>query len=507
MVNEEQKLYVAHSDHPLLLEPKMANRHGLIAGATGTGKTVSLQVLAESFSDLGVPCFMADMKGDLSGVSKAGAINKFIAKREEQFGVKFNFQPYPTEFFDVYGEQGHPIRVTVKSFGVTLFSRIMSLSETQEGVLNAVFRICEDKNMQLDDLKDLRSALNYVGQNAKEFQTEYGNLSSASIGAIQRSLLALESQGGNLFFGLPEFDVMDFGIGKTDKSGKGTINILAADKLYNNPRLYSAFLMWLLNSIYEKMPEVGDMDKPKFVFFFDEAHLLFDDASRSLLEQIEKIVRLIRSKGVGVYFITQNPMDIPEDVLGQLGNKVQHALRAFTPKDQKAVKAVAQSFRQNGSFDTEAALLELETGEALISFLDAKGAPSVVERAKMLCPQGQIGPITDEERKEAIEKSPLKKKYGEMQNRESAYEILSKEAEEKKKAEEAAAQEKQKAEEAKLKEKEAKQKEKEEKQKEKEERQTAKKKSGDSAMTKVLVSIGKKLGNSLINVLTRKLFK
>lgn len=496
MLDNENRLYVAHSDHPLFIEPKMANRHGLIAGATGTGKTVSLQVLAESFSDLGVPCFMADMKGDLSGVYKAGTLTKFIEKRQNEFGVQFDFQPYPVQFFDVYGAQGHPMRVTVKEFGVMLFSRIMSLSETQEGVLTAVFKIAEDKDMPLDDLKDLRALLNYVGQNAKDFQTEYGNISSVSIGAIQRNVLALQEQGGDLFFGLPEFDIDDFfGIEKINGIKKGMINILAADKLYNNPRLYSAFLMWLLTSIYNKMPEVGDADKPKFVFFFDEAHLLFNDASKTLLEQIEKVVRLIRSKGVGVYFITQNPMDIPENVLGQLGNKIQHALRAFTPKDQKSVKAVAQSFRTNESFDTEKALLELETGEALISFLDEKGAPSIVERAKMLCPQGQIGPITEEERAEAISNSGLERKYGKTLDRESAYEILQKIEEKRKEQEEKAKREKEEEAERKAKEKEE----------AKEKKASSKKQSAFwKAMGKLGTSLGKTLGNAIIKSITGK---
>lgn len=499
MVNEEGKLYVAHGTCPLTLEPKMANRHGLIAGATGTGKTVSLQVLAESFSDLGVPCFMADMKGDLSGVSKAGELTNFIAKRETEFGVKFDFQPYPVQFFDVYGAQGTPLRVSVKEFGVMLFSRIMDLTDTQEGVLNAVFRICEDKNIKLDDLKDLRAALNFVGQNAKEFQTDYGNLSSASIGAIQRNLLALESQGGDQFFGLPVFDVEDFMVTENVNGvKKGIINILAADKLYNNPRLYSAFLMWLLTSIYNKMPEVGDLDKPKFIFFFDEAHLLFDDASKVLMEQIEKIVRLIRSKGVGVYFITQSPTDIPEDVLGQLGNKIQHALRAFTPKDKKAIKAVAESFRANESIDTETVLLELETGEALISFLDEKGAPRVVERAKMLCPQGQIGPITEEERQTIIKSCSLQQKYGEVMDRASAYEYF-KNLEEKKKAEE---------ERLRLEKEEEEREEREEREREKEKKASKKRSSKsetNSFWNKVIIPIAKSFGNQLVRNLMKKM--
>lgn len=497
MLDSEKRLYVAHSDKPLFVVPKMANRHGLIAGATGTGKTVSLQVLAESFSELGVPCFMADMKGDLSGIYKKGELTKFIEKRQNEFGVQFDFQPFPARFFDVYGEQGHPLRVSVKEFGVILFSRIMDLTDTQEGVLNAVFRIAEDKGMPLIDLKDLRSMLNFVGQNAKEFQTDYGNISSASVGAIQRNLLALEGQGGDLFFGEPAFDVMDF---IQMDGGKGVVNILAADKLYNSPKLYSAFLMWLLTSLYSKLPEVGDMDKPKFIFFFDEAHLLFDDASKVLMEQIEKVVRLIRSKGVGVYFITQNPMDIPEDILGQLGNKVQHALRAFTPKDQKAVKAVSQTFRKNDSFDTEKAILELETGEALISFLDEKGAPSVVERAKMLCPQGQIGPLTAEERKVAIESSALYGVYEKVRDRESAHEILQEEEARRKREEERLEEEKKR--------------EMEREKEEKASRNSKKSSSKSSAKTsssplwnlaeKVLTSVGRSLGTALINKLTKK---
>ncbi len=493
MLDNENRLYIAHSDHPLYIEPKMANRHGLIAGATGTGKTVSLQVLAESFSDLGVPCFMADMKGDLSGVYKEGTLTKFIEKRQNEFGVTFDFQPYPVQFFDVYGEQGVPMRVTIKNFGVLLFSRIMSLTDTQEGVLAAVFRICEDRNMPLDDLKDLRAALNYIGQNAKEFQTEYGNISSISVGAIQRNLLALEEQGGDLFFGLPEFKIEDFFVTeRMHDTKKGMLNILAADKLYHNPRLYSAFLMWLLTSIYNELPEVGDLDKPKFIFFFDEAHLLFDDASKALLTQIEKIVRLIRSKGVGVYFITQNPMDIPENVLGQLGNKIQHALRAFTPKDQKAVKAVAQSFRTNESFDTEKALLELETGEALISFLDEKGAPNVVERAKMLCPQGQIGPITEEERKKAIKESGLEKSYRETEDRRSAYEIL---------IDDAKKQEEQRSKELAAKEEESKRKQKE---KEDAKAQKASKKRNKAIWKWISTNILKPLGKALVRSITKK---
>lgn len=379
MLNPDKKLYVAHSNGPLFILPKMANRHGLIAGATGTGKTVSLQVLAESFSELGIPVFMADMKGDLSGISKAGTLNKFITKRQEEFGVEFNFQGYPTRFFDVFAEQGHPLRTTISDMGPLLLSRLLNLNDTQAGVLNIVFRIADDNKLLLIDLKDLRSMLTFAGDNAREYTLKYGNISAASIGAIQRGLLHLEDQGGNLFFGEPEFNVFDFI--QTD-NGKGVINILAADKLLNSPKLYATFLLWMLSSLYEELPEVGDLERPKFIFFFDEAHLLFDEAPEVLMDKIEQIVRLIRSKGVGVYFITQNPLDIPETILGQLGNRIQHALRAFTPRDQKAVKTAAQTFRQNPAFDTEKAIMELGTGEALVSFLDEKGAPSVVELAR-----------------------------------------------------------------------------------------------------------------------------
>ncbi|MCQ2194999.1 MAG: DUF853 domain-containing protein [Paludibacteraceae bacterium] len=421
MLDRNDNLYVAHSDKPLYICSKMANRHGVISGATGTGKTVSLQVLAESFSELGVPVFMADMKGDLSGVYKAGSLSKFIEKRQDEFHVRFDFQPYPARFFDVYGEQGHPLRATISDMGPLLMSRLLELNETQTGVLTAVFRIADDNGLLLIDLKDLRAMLHFVGEHSSEYTVKYGNISSASIGAIQRGLLRLEEEGGEKFFAEPAFNVMDF---LQREAGKGVINILAADKLFNAPKLYGAFLLWLLSSLYNQLPEVGDQPKPKFVFFFDEAHLLFKDASKVLLEKIEQIVRLIRSKGVGVYFITQNPMDIPESILGQLGNRIQHALRAYTPKDKQAIHAIAQTFRENKDFNTEQAILELETGEALISFLDEKGAPSVVERAKMLCPQGQIGPLTSDERARAIERSPLYGTYEKSFDRESAYEIL-----------------------------------------------------------------------------------
>ncbi|MCQ2218069.1 MAG: DUF853 domain-containing protein [Paludibacteraceae bacterium] len=509
MLDQNDNLYVAHSDKPLYICAKMANRHGVISGATGTGKTVSLQVLAESFSELGVPVFMADMKGDLSGVYKPGSLSKFIEKRQAEFGVHFDFQPYPARFFDVYGEQGHPLRATISDMGPLLMSRLLELNETQTGVLTAVFRIADDNGLLLIDLKDLRAMLHYVGEHSSEYTMKYGNISSASIGAIQRGLLRIEEEGGDKFFGEPAFDVNDF---LQREKGKGVINILAADKLYNAPKLYGAFLLWLLSSLYSQLPEVGDLDKPKFIFFFDEAHLLFKDASKVLLEKIEQIVRLIRSKGVGVYFITQNPMDIPETILGQLGNRIQHALRAYTPKDKQAIHSIAQTFRVNKNFDTEQAILELETGEALISFLDEKGAPSVVERAKMLCPQGQIGPLTSDERSQAIKKSPIYGTYEKMFDRESAYEVLQVQSEKEQKRIEA--------------EKQAAQEEKERAAREKEQakaRKEAEKKSSSSSSSRskkstvektadkflgtLATTIGRNLGNKLLRSIFDTLLK
>ncbi len=404
---EANLLHAAFSDRLIGIVPKMANRHGLIAGATGTGKTVSLQVLAEGFSQMGVPVFMADMKGDLSGVAKEGKMNKFMEKRQAEFGVEYGFQAFPVEFFDVFKEQGNPIRVTVNDLGSQLLSRILELNDTQEGVLTITFRVSREQNMPMETLDDLRKMLTYVSEHAQELSATLGAVSTASVGAIQRALLRLEEEGGDKFLCGKSFNVMDF---IKTKDGKGVINILAADKLGNSPLLYSTFLFWLLTALYENLPEVGDADKPKFVFFFDEAHLLFNDTQKAVLDKIEKIVRLIRSKGVGVYFITQSPIDIPENVLAQLGNKIQHALRAFTPKDQRTIKSVADGFRENPKFKSEEALLELETGEALISFLDEKGAPTMVERAKMLSPAGQIGPITEEERREFITKSSFYEK-------------------------------------------------------------------------------------------------
>ncbi len=420
------QLYVAHGVAPLYLNAHMANRHGLIAGATGTGKTVSLQVLAEAFSAEGVPVFMADVKGDLSGIGKPGTMNKIIAARTEEFGLKdFSFQPYPVCFYDTFGKQGHPLRTTISDIGPLLLARLLNLNETQSGTLNLVFRIADDNGWLLIDMKDLRAMLDHVGKNAKQYTTSYGNVSSASIGAIQRGLLVLEDQGGNLFFGEPAFDIFDL---IRTQEGKGMVNILAADRLMQSPVLYSTLLLWLLSDLYEKLPEVGDLPKPKLVFFFDEAHLLFDDAPKVLTDKIEQIVRLIRSKGVGVYFISQSPSDIPNNVLGQLGNRVQHALRAYTPRDQKAVKVAAQTFRPNPALNTEQVITELGVGEALVSFLDQSGRPSMVERAKMLSPHSQIGPLTDDERAALIKRSSIYGKYDQSFDRISAYEKLQEQA-------------------------------------------------------------------------------
>ncbi|MBR4854511.1 MAG: DUF853 family protein [Alistipes sp.] len=441
---KDSQLYVAHSaTGPINIIGKMANRHGLIAGATGTGKTVTLQVLAETFSQAGVPCFMADMKGDVSGISQTGKLSGFIEKRCNEFGIdpsSLKFEGCPVRFFDVYGQQGHPMRTTIKNMGSMLLSRLMDLNDTQAGVLALTFRIAEDEGLPLIDMKDLRLMLDYVAKNSQSYSTTYGNVSAASIGAIQRSLLTLAEQGGDKFFGEPAFDIFDL---LQTEGGRGVMNILAADKLMLQPKLYSTFLMWLLSEIYDKMPEIGDMELPKMVFFFDEAHMLFKDTSKALTDKIEQIVRLIRSKGIGIYFISQSPSDLPEAILGQCGNRVQHALRAFTPKDQAAVKAAAQTFRTNPAFSTEREILELGTGEALVSFLDEKGAPSIVERAKILFPLSQIGAITSEQRAEVNAKSRIAGKYDEAVDRESAFEkILAKrEAEAKQQAEEAERQE------------------------------------------------------------------
>ena len=427
MLDKERGLYIAHcANGALSITGKMANRHGLIAGATGTGKTVTLQVMAETFCQAGVPCFMADMKGDLSGISQVGKMSGFIEKRLPEFGIENpEFQSCPVRFFDVFGEQGHPMRATISQMGPQLLSRLMQLNETQDGVLNIVFRIADERGLLLIDLKDLRSMLDWVSKHAKEYTTKYGNISTTTIGAIQRALLQLESQGADKFFGEPSFDIYDL---MQTEGGKGVMNVLAADKLMMQPKLYSTFLLWLLSELYSTLPEVGDMELPKLVFFFDEAHMLFDGTSKALLDKIEQVIRLIRSKGVGIYFITQSPTDIPESILGQLGNRVQHALRAYTPKDQKAVKTAADTFRANPAFKTDEAIMNLETGEALVSFLDAKGAPAVVERAKILFPLSQIGAVTEGQRLDIIKQSRIYGKYDTPIDRESAFEVLMAEA-------------------------------------------------------------------------------
>ncbi len=495
MLDKERGLYVAHcADGPISICGKMANRHGLIAGATGTGKTVSLQVLAETFSQAGVPCFMADMKGDLSGISQTGRLSGFIEKRLPEFEIENpQFEGCPSRVYDVFGEQGHPMRTTISNMGPLLISRLLGLNDVQSGVMDIIFRVADDRKLLLLDLKDLRAMTVYVGEHASEYRLNYGNVSDASIGAIQRALLTLENQGADKFFGEPSFDIFDL---LQTNNGKGIMSILAADKLMQNPKLYSTFLLWLLSDIYAKLPEVGDMDLPKLVFFFDEAHTLFEDTSKALVDKIEQVVRLIRSKGVGVYFVTQSPTDIPESILGQLGNRIQHALRAYTPKDQKAVRSAAETFRANPAFKTDEAIMELETGEALVSLLDEKGAPSIVQRAKILFPLSQIGAITDEQRKDLINHSMIYGKYDNMIDRESAFEVLLADA---KKAEEEQARQ-----EAEI----ARQKEKSEK---------AAKKNGNSKGTKSVVgkiaaaalgaaitSVSRSLGTSVANAATGK---
>ncbi len=411
----------------LVLLPEMANRHGLITGATGTGKTVTLQTLAEHFSAIGVPCFMSDVKGDLSGISQPGGGNAKVDERVAALKLDgFAHQGYPVTFWDPFGEAGHPVRTTVSDMGPLLLSRMLDLNETQSGVLNLVFRVADDNGLLLLDLKDLRAMLAFVAENARELTTEYGNVSAASIGAIQRGLLALESQGGDRLFGEPMLNIED--LMQADR-GRGVVNILAADRLMQSPKMYATLLLWLLAELFENLPEAGDLDKPKLVFFFDEAHLLFADAPDALVEKIEQVVRLIRSKGVGVYFVTQNPADVPDKVLSQLGNRVQHALRAFSPRDQKAVRAAAETMRNNPSLDEAAVITELGVGEALVSFLDEKGRPSVVERAFIVPPQGQIGPITARERQQLIQTSLVAGVYDRAIDRESAYEILKARAE------------------------------------------------------------------------------
>ena len=484
---------MAHCEEGALsIQGKMANRHGLIAGATGTGKTVSLQVLAETFSQVGVPCFMADMKGDLSGISQTGKLSGFIEKRLPEFGIENpEFQACPVRFYDVYGEQGHPIRATISQLGPQLLSRLLGLNETQDGVLNIVFRIADERGLMIIDLKDMRAMLEYVAKHAKEYTMKYGIISTASIGAIQRALLQLETQGADQFLGEPSFDIYDL---IQTENGKGVMSVLAADKLMMQPKLYSTFLLWLLSELYSTLPEVGDLELPKLVFFFDEAHTLFEDTSKALIEKIEQVIRLIRSKGVGIYFITQYPNDIPDNILGQLGNRIQHALRAYTPKDQKAVRAAADTFRANPAFKTDEAIMNLETGEALVSFLDGKGAPGIVQRAKVLFPLSQIGAITEGQRMDIIKQSRIYGKYDTPVDNESAFEILIKQMED-----ELAVQEQEKAaiEEAK-----------QEKKAEKETKSTKKQgvfgKVIKAVITAVTATIASALGTAVSNKVTGK---
>ncbi|MBR4148271.1 MAG: DUF853 family protein [Bacteroidales bacterium] len=516
MFTEDKQFYIAHCDNgPLYLVGKMANRHGLICGATGTGKTVTLQVLAESFSQAGVPCFMADMKGDLSGISQSGQMSGFIEKRlPEFFPVEpvegedtshlstFNpqlFHGCPTRFFDVYGEQGHPLRATISEMGPQLLSRLLGLNETQTGIMNIVFKIADDRGLLLIDMKDLRLMLDYVAKNAKEFTTTYGTITSVSVGAIQRALLALEAEGADQFFGEPSFNVYDF---LQTEQGLGIMNVLAADKLMLNPKLYSTFLLWLLSELYTQLPEVGDLELPKLIFFFDEAHMLFKDTSKALVDKIEQVIRLVRSKGVGVYFVTQSPDDIPEAIAGQLGNRVLHGLRAYTPKEQKAVKAAAQTFRTNPNFNTEVAILELGTGEALVSFLDAKGAPNIVERAKILFPLSQIGAISDEQRETIIRQSRLYGQYEKTFDRESAYEML---VEEQKQAEKRA--QKEAEEEEKRKAKEAKEKEKAKSSKSSSKKKSTGRKAIEKTINTTATTFGRQLGKSIFRGLLGGIFK
>ena len=425
----ENKIWMAQSDQRIFLLPNMANRHGLIAGATGTGKTVTMKVMAESFSDMGVPVFLADIKGDLTGMSKPGKDSADMRSRIERFGIDgFSFHAYPTRFWDIFGEVGHPVRVTVSSMGPTLLARLLGLTEIQTGVLNIVFRVADDNGLLLLDLKDLRSMLQFVGENRAEFTVEYGNVSAASIGAIQRALLAFEAEGGEQFFGEPELDIMDWM--HTDENGRGYINILSSQKLIQSPTVYATFLLWMLTELFENLPEVGDLDKPKMIFFFDEAHLLFDGMPKALVQKIVQVVKLIRSKAVGVYFISQSPSDIPGDVLAQLSNRVQHALRAYTPDELKSVRAAAKAFRVNPGFKTEDAIMELGVGEALVSFLDEDGIPAVVQRAFILPPQSLMGAADAKEVQKLVYCDPIDDKYRESVDRESAYEILNRANEE-----------------------------------------------------------------------------
>lgn len=499
----DQKIWVASAgesrERKVTILPKMANRHGLIAGATGTGKTVTLKVMAESFSDCGVPVFLADVKGDLAGMCRPGADSADMQERIQKFGLSecgFNYHSYPVTFWDIFGETGIPLRTTVSEMGPTLLARLMDLNSTQTAILQVVFRIADDDGLLLIDTKDLRAMLQYVYENSKEFSAEYGNLAKQSISAIIRAVVALEEAGGDRFFGEPALNIRDWF--STDTSGKGMINVLDCQSLINSPAMYSTFMLWMMSELFETLPEVGDADRPRMIFFFDEAHLLFSDAPKALMEKIEQVVKLIRSKGVGIYFITQSPSDIPNEVLAQLGNKIQHALHAYTPLEQKKVKAAAESFRPNPEFDTMDAIMNLGTAEALISFLDEEGRPSVVEKCKILPPQSLMGPIDDASRKQITEQSMLYIRYSEMTDRDSAYELLQRKSKE---DAEAAAKEKEEAEAAKEAEKQRKLEEKEAEKAQKaaeREAERAKKKQaaaiGSIAKT-ATGTIGRELGN------------
>ncbi|MBQ7938619.1 MAG: DUF853 family protein [Oscillospiraceae bacterium] len=500
-LKDQHKVWLATGEKAVYLEPSMANRHGLIAGATGTGKTVTLKVLAESFSEMGVPVFLCDIKGDLTGMCVPGKETKHIRRSIDNMGldsVGYDYASFPVRFFDVYGKNGHPVRTTITDMGPELLARLLGLNDTQSGVLRIVFRIADDEQLLLTDLKDLRAMVQYVGDNAKEYKLTYGNVSAQSVGAIQRALLALEDEGGNTFFGEPELDLHDWV--EWDENGKGVMNILECQELFQHPLLYGTFLLWMLSEIYEMFPEAGDLEKPKFAFFFDEAHLLFDDAPKALLEQIERMVRLIRSKGVSVWFITQHPSDIPDSVLGQIGNRVQHGLRAYTPADQKALRAAANSFRTNPNFDTEETLTLLGTGEALVSVLDAKGIPTIVEKANILPPRSSMDAASEADVQFAIKQSPLFGKYEETEENESAFEKISEQREEEAKEAEKAAKEEAKA----------KEKEKKEKEKAKKKKSTAAKKT-TSAFNKTVNSaantIGREIGKKVVRGIFDTFFK
>ena len=498
-IPETHKIWLATSDKPIYLQPHMANRHGLIAGATGTGKTVTLKVLAESFSDMGVPVFVADVKGDLSGMCAAGVENKHIRRSIDTMGLgDFQYRPYPVRFWDVYGKQGVPVRTTISEMGPELLSRLMGLNEIQSGILRIVFRIADDRGLLLQDLKDLRAMVQHVGDNAKEYKLVYGNIAPQSVGAIQRALLRLEDEGGEIFFGEPGLELSDWF--DWDENGKGIMNILECYELFQHPLLYGTFLLWMLTEIYEMLPEAGDLDKPKFAFFFDEAHTLFKDAPKALIEKIEQVIRLIRSKGVSVWFITQNPSDIPEAVLGQIGSRVQHALRAYTPNDQKYIRAAAKSFRENPAFNTEEAIQALATGEALVSVLDEEGIPGMVEKANILPPRSSMQAVDSVTLQANVLACPLREKYLNEVDGESAYEVITEEAAQKEEAERKAQEEKEKEAERKAQEKQA----------EKEAKERAKR-INNNPLVKIakssIHSVGREYGKKLIRGLLDTLLK